>query len=354
VNLPSRLSVIIRDFYFYADQNGPLVKAVTNAIVRAECSMRQAAKAERWDSTALWAGWSKEFIKSIDTFNSGQTAPDGGYDGPRHWEHGRSCVEEMVGACGRALYENFPNVDVLRTLHLTLRRVTEVLSSDIYLCHLKRHDASLPIRKWRTEVLSFPDEVADEPGAVFTAFVLSRFLDVSERIENERWEHLRRISTTDEPEPCDQAPSMTGEPEADSPASALAIPEAAIPPLPAREQTDTARADSRGSPESAQPQSATVSDLSEPKPTAHPIPPEATHAATIQSGGFARRKERVVPRSEYRVWLQKLKSLALLGWRYRRRSVIPNVSALQKLHVDAMDLLLGIGPPVSGIREVRI
>jgi len=58
-----------------------------------------------------------------------------------------------------------------------------------------------------------------------------------------------------------------------------------------------------------------------------------------------------MPRSECRVWLQKIKSLILLGWRYRRRSVVPSVSALQKLHVDAMDLLLGIGPPVAGIRE---
>jgi len=89
----------------------------------------------------------------------------------------------------------------------------------------------------------------------------------------------------------------------------------------------------------------------EPEPTAHPIPPEAAHAATIQLGGSARRKECVLPRSEYRAWLQKLKSLALLGWRYRRSSVVPNVSALQRLHVDAMDLLLGIGPPVSRIRQ---
>lgn len=58
-----------------------------------------------------------------------------------------------------------------------------------------------------------------------------------------------------------------------------------------------------------------------------------------------------MPRSEHRAWLQKLKSLILLGWKYRRRSVVPNVSALQKLHVDALDLLVGIGPPASTIRE---
>ena len=60
---------------------------------------------------------------------------------------------------------------------------------------------------------------------------------------------------------------------------------------------------------------------------------------------------RVLPRSEYRAWLKKLKSLAVLGWRYRRRSNVPSVSALQRLHVDAMDLFLRIGPSVSRIRD---
>jgi hypothetical protein len=80
---------------------------------------------------------------------------------------------------------------------------------------------------------------------------------------------------------------------------------------------------------------ATSSDPSE------PIPTKAAHPSRI----------RVLPRSEYRAWLTKLKALAVLAWRYRRRSIVPSVSALQRLHVDAMDLLLGIGPSVSQIRE---
>jgi hypothetical protein len=81
------------------------------------------------------------------------------------------------------------------------------LSRDAYLCHLKRRDASLPIGKWRTEVLSFPDEVAPEPEDVFTAFVMSRRLELSARIENEGWEHLMRISGTDASKPSYSAPA---------------------------------------------------------------------------------------------------------------------------------------------------
>jgi hypothetical protein len=83
-------------------------------------------------------------------------------------------------------------------------------------------------------------------------------------------------------------------------------------------------------------------------------PPHAATAAdagTIEVEKTSGRKESVLPRSEYRAWLGKLKSLALLGSRYRRRSIVPSVSALQRLHVNAMDLLLGIGPSVSKIRE---
>jgi len=72
---------------------------------------------------------------------------------------------------------------------------------------------------------------------------------------------------------------------------------------------------------------ATSSDPTEPRPT------KAADPSTI----------RVLPRSEYRAWLKKLKSLAMLGLRYRRRSNVPSVSALQRLHVDAMDLFLRIG-----------
>ena len=56
-------------------------------------------------------------------------------------------------------------------------------------------------------------------------------------------------------------------------------------------------------------------------------------------------------RSEPRASLQKLKSMALLACKYRRRYFVPSISALHKLHVDAMDLLLRIGPSVSKIRD---
>jgi hypothetical protein len=149
-----------------------------------------------------------------------------------------------VGACGRALYEHFPAIDNLRRLRKTLREIAVLFSKDIHSCHLVLLD--VPIEKWRAAVTR-AGEKAETPEALFTAFVLSVFSDVSDRIEHEGWEHLRRISGTDEPEPIDQAASITSEPEADGPASALAIPEAAISPLPARAQTDTALADSRGS-----------------------------------------------------------------------------------------------------------
>ena len=259
--LPSSLSVVLRQFHPSAGENRPLVKAITDATVRAACSMRQAAKAERWDSKTLWAEWLERFKKSTGTPDFENTAPDGEHHGPRHWEHGRSCIEEMVVACGRALYLNFPSVEVLRPIHLTLRGVTEALSSDVYLGHLDGLDASFPVKEWNNYVRGTEkSNRVDEPWTNFTAFVLSRLSDVSARIENERWEHLMRISGTDEPEPSDQAPSMTGEHEADGAAPALVIPEIANPPLPAREQTDAARADSRGSHEPLRVEPATVAN----------------------------------------------------------------------------------------------
>jgi hypothetical protein len=240
VDLWSRLSVILNDFHFLAAASDPLVNAVTNAIARAECTNRQDAKAERWDGETLWARWPKEFIKSIDTLDPEHTAPDGGYHGPRHWEHGRSCVEEIVGACGRALYEHFPTIHNLQRLRPTLRELTVLFSQDIYSHHLTHLDVLLDgwiaeagqmLRDLDPDKEAAPNEEECREAFrkdLFTFFVLSRLLDVSERIENEGWELLRRISGTDKPHPSDQAPSTTGEPEAGGPASALAIPEAAI------------------------------------------------------------------------------------------------------------------------------
>jgi hypothetical protein len=92
-----------------------------------------------------------------------------------------------------------------------------------------------------------------------------------------------------------------------------------------------------------------TSDL--PKPNPHSVRPAVADADASHLEKVPGRGESAQPKSEHRAWLKKLKSLVVLGWRYRRRSIVPSVSALRRLHVDAMDLLLRIGSPVSKVRE---
>jgi hypothetical protein len=58
-----------------------------------------------------------------------------------------------------------------------------------------------------------------------------------------------------------------------------------------------------------------------------------------------------MPKSEHKSLLNKLRSLILLGWKYRRPSAVPHVGAIQELHSSARDLLLRIGPAVRELRQ---
>src|SRR5213595_2665921 len=58
-----------------------------------------------------------------------------------------------------------------------------------------------------------------------------------------------------------------------------------------------------------------------------------------------------MPNSEHKSLLNRLRSLILLGWKYRRRSAVPHTAAAQELHSSASDLLLRIGPAVHQIRQ---
>lgn len=95
-----------------------------------------------------------------------------------------------------------------------------------------------------------------------------------------------------------------------------------------------------------------ATDASDPaKPKRHSVRPNVAAADVNHLGSVGGQGDSAQSKSEYRAGLKKLKSLALLGWRYRRRSIVPSVSALRRLYVDAMDLLLRIGPTVSKVRE---